>query len=151
MNDKTAGRSPAQLYALVFGATLVLAGILGWFYSSSFGTPGKVDGVLGILDVNGWHNLVHMATGVLGLLALGYSAARTYALGLGAVYVLVAIWGFVVGDGGQILSIIPVNTEDNVLHLLIGFAGLGAYAATPAVTKPTTARRTDADASGAVA
>jgi Domain of unknown function (DUF4383) len=150
MNDAT-NRSPAQLYALVFGATLVLAGIVGWFYSSSFGTPGKVDGVFGILDVNGWHNLVHIATGVLGLLALGYSAARTYAVGLGAVYVVVAIWGFVVGDGSQILSIIPVNTEDNVLHLVIGLAGLGAFAATPAVTKPTTARRNDADARGAAA
>ena len=150
MNEAT-HRSPAQLYALVFGATLVVAGIVGWFYSASFGTPGEVDGVLGILDVNGWHNLVHIATGALGLLALGYSAARTYALGLGAVYVVVAIWGFVVGDGGQILTIIPVNTEDNVLHLLIGAAGLGAYAATPAVTKPTTTRRSDADAPGAAA
>ena len=151
MNDTAAARTPAQLYALVFGATLVVAGIIGWFYSSSFGTPGDVDGVLGILDVNGWHNLVHIATGALGLLALGYSAARSYALGLGVVYVAVAIWGFVVGDGGQILSIIPVNTEDNVLHALIGLAGLGAYAATPAVTKPTTARRTDANAPGAAA
>jgi hypothetical protein len=151
MNDTAAGKSPAQLYALVFGATLVLAGILGWFYSASFGSPGEVDAVLGILDVNAWHNIVHIATGVLGLLALGYAAARTYALGLGAVYVVVAIWGFVVGDGGEILSIIPVNTEDNVLHLLIGLAGLGAYAATPAVTQPTTARRNDTEAPGAAA
>ncbi|MDQ3935083.1 MAG: DUF4383 domain-containing protein [Actinomycetota bacterium] len=149
MNETTAGRTPAQLYALVFGATLVLAGIVGWFYSADFGSPGEVDGVFGILDVNAWHNIVHLATGALGLLALGYSAARTYALGLGVVYVLVAIWGFAVGDGGQILSIIPVNTEDNVLHLLIGAAGLGAYAATPAAAKPTTAP--PGDATGATA
>ena len=148
-NDKTAGRSPAQLYALVFGATLVLAGIIGFFYSASFGSPGEVDGVLGILDVNGWHNIVHIASGVLGLLSLSYSAARTYAVGFGAVYVLVAIWGFAVGDGGNILGFIPVNTEDNILHLLIGLAGLGAYAATPAVEKPTTAHRTDATGAAA--
>ena len=151
MNDRTAAKSPAQLYALVFGATLVVAGIIGFFYSSSFGSPGDVDGVLGILDVNGWHNIVHIATGVLGLISLGYSSARVYALGLGVVYVAVAIWGFAVGDGGQILGFLPVNTEDNVLHVLIGLAGLGAYAGTPAVTKPTTARRTDADAPGAAA
>ena len=151
MNDNTASRTPAQLYALVFGATLVVAGILGFFYSSSFGSPGEVDGVLGILDVNGWHNVVHIATGVLGLLSLGYSSARLYALGLGAVYVVVAIWGFAVGDGGEILGFIPVNTEDNVLHVLIGLAGLGAYAATPAVTKPTTSGRSDAEAPGAAA
>ena len=150
MNDKTASRTPAQLYALVFGATLVVAGIIGFFYSSSFGSPGEVDGVLGVLDVNGWHNVVHIATGALGLLSLGYASARMYALGLGAVYVVVAIWGFAVGDGGEILGFIPVNTEDNVLHALIGLAGLGAYAATPSVTKPTTTR-SDAEAPGAAA
>ena len=150
MNDNASARTPAQLYALIFGATLVVAGIIGFFYSASFGSPGEVDGVLGILDVNGWHNIVHIATGVLGLLALGYSAARTYALGLGVVYVAVAVWGFAVGDGGEILGFIPVNTEDNVLHALIGLAGLGAYAATPAVARPTTVRH-DADASGAAA
>ena len=144
MNENRKSRTPAQLYALVFGTTLVAAGIIGFFYSSSFGSPGDVDGVFGILDVNGWHNIVHIATGALGLLALGYSAARTYALGLGALYVVVTIWGFAVGDGGQILGILPINTEDNVLHLLIGLAGLGAYAATPAAAKPTTARRADA-------
>ena len=148
MND-SAGRTPAQLYALVFGTTLVVAGIIGFFYSSSFGSPGEVDGVFGILDVNGWHNVVHIATGVIGLLSLGYSSARLYAVGLGAVYVVVAIWGFAVGDGGAILGFIPVNTEDNVLHVVIGLAGLGAYAATPAVTKPTRARRTDATGAAA--
>jgi hypothetical protein len=127
--------SPAQLYALVFGTVLVAAGIIGFFYESTFTDDESVrDAVFGILDVNGWHNVVHIATGGLGLLAFaaGAYAARTYAFGLGAVYILVAIWGFIVGDGDSILSIVPVNTEDNVLHLLIGLAGLGAGAATPA-------------------
>src|SRR5919198_1283689 len=122
------GTNPARAYALVFGAVLVVAGIIGFFYSSEFGSPGEVDGVFGILDVNGWHNVVHIATGALGLLAFagGAYAARTYALGLGAVYILVAIWGFIVGDGDTILGFLPVNTEDNVLHLLIGITGRGA-------------------------
>ena len=121
-------RSPAQIYALVIGASLTLAGIVGFFYSTSFGDPGHTDGVLGILDVNGWHNVVHILTGVLGLLAVGY-AARTYAIGLGIVYIAVAIWGFAIGSGESILGFIPVNTEDNVLHALIGIAGVAAYLA----------------------
>lgn len=134
-----AQRSPAQLYALVFGLTLVAAGILGFFYSSAFGEPGEVEAVLGILDVNGWHNVVHIATGLIGLAVYAsYGNARLYAIGLGAVYVAVAIAGFIAGDGSNLLSIIPVNTEDNVLHLLIGVAGLGAGLATPAVQPPTT-------------
>ena len=137
-----AARSPAQLYALIFGAVLVAAGILGFFYESSFssGDDAPREAVLGILDVNGWHNLVHIASGVVGLAVAGsYANARTYALVFGAVYVVVAILGFIYGNGDEIFDIIPVNTEDNVLHALIGVAGLGAGMATPAEPAPTTA------------
>jgi hypothetical protein len=130
------GSSPARLYATLVGGTLVVAGIIGFFYSSSFNTQAAdVDNVFGILAVNGWHNVVHILTGALGLLAAGY-AARTYALGLGAVYLVVAAWGFIVGDGDFILGFIPVNTEDNVLHLILGLLGVGAGAATPATERP---------------
>src|SRR5215218_9995318 len=127
--------SPARLYALVFGAVLVVAGIIGFFYESEFTDDESVrDAVFGILDVNGWHNVVHIATGALGLLAFaaGAYAARTYAFGLGVVYLAVAVWGFIVGDGDSILSIVPVNTEDNVLHLALGLLGVAAGAASPA-------------------
>jgi hypothetical protein len=125
--------SPARLYAVLVGGVLVIAGIIGFFYSSDFGDPGNVDDVLGILAVNGWHNAVHILTGLLGLAAAGY-AARTYALGLGAVYVVIAIWGFAIGNDA-ILGFLPVNTEDSVLHLVLGLTGLAAGAATPATSR----------------
>lgn len=135
-------RSPAQVYALVIGATLVVAGILGFFYSASFGTGDGTerDALLGILDVNGWHNLVHLASGVVGLLvARSYDGSRAYALGFGAVYLVVTLLGFIAGDGEEIFNLIPVNTEDNVLHLLIGIAGVGAGLATPSTPAPSSA------------
>jgi hypothetical protein len=135
-------RSPAQLYALVIGVTLVAAGILGFFYNASFdsGDGLERDAVLGILDVNAWHNLVHIATGALGLaVAASYAGSRTYAIGLGVVYLVVALLGFIAGDGEEIFNLIPVNTEDNVLHLLLGIAGVGAGLATPGLPQPTTA------------
>ena len=128
-------RSPAQVYALVIGLTLVAAGIVGFFYSASFssGDASEREAVLGVLAVNGWHNIVHIASGVIGLAVVGsYRGARTYALGLGVVYLLVTLLGFIAGDGEEILNLIPVNTEDNFLHLLIGIAGIGAGLATPA-------------------
>jgi Domain of unknown function (DUF4383) len=134
-----AGRSPAQVYALVIGATLVVAGIVGFFYSASFDTGDGTerDAVLGILDVNGWHNVVHILSGAIGLLVVGsHAGSRAYAIGLGVVYLLVALAGFVAGGGDEILNLIPVNTEDNFLHLLIGIAGLGAGLATPAREQP---------------
>jgi hypothetical protein len=133
-------RSPAQLYALIFGAILTIAGIIGFFYNSEFTSNVAVrDAVFGMLDVNGWHNVVHILTGVLGLMAAAsYSSARVYALALGVVYLAVAIWGFIIGDGSSILSIIPVNTADNILHLFISIAGIAAAVATRAVADPTT-------------
>jgi hypothetical protein len=47
MNDTY---TPASLYAGLIGAVLVVAGIIGFFYSSSFGDPGEVDAVPGVLD-----------------------------------------------------------------------------------------------------
>jgi Domain of unknown function (DUF4383) len=132
-------RSAAQAFALVFGATLVVAGIAGFFYNASFGTGDGTDrdALLGILDVNGWHNLVHILTGVIGLAVSGaYDGSRLYALGFGGIYLVVALLGFVAGDG--IFNLIPVNTEDNVLHLLIGFAGVGAGLLTPSTPAPST-------------
>jgi hypothetical protein len=131
--------SPARLYATVVGAVLVIAGIVGFFYSASFGSPGEVDDVFGILSVNAWHNVVHIVTGALGLLLAGY-AAREYALGLGIVYLVVAVWGFIIGSGDSILGFIPINTEDNFLHLILGVLGVAAALATPrARTARTTA------------
>jgi hypothetical protein len=125
--------TPASLYAGLVGAVLVVAGIVGFFYSASFGAPGSVDEVLGLLDVNAWHNLVHILTGALGLLAFaaGARAARTYALAFGAIYIAIAIWGFVIGSGESILGFIPINTEDNLLHVVLGVLGIGAGLASP--------------------
>lgn len=137
------GRSPAQVYALLFGVLLVAAGVAGFFYNASFSTGDAVerDAVLGVLDVNGWHNLVHIASGVIGLaLAGSWAGARTYAIGFGAIYIVVAIAGFAYGDGDAIISLIPINTEDNLLHVLIGVAGIAAGMASPPEPAPTTTR-----------
>jgi hypothetical protein len=126
--------SPSMLYAGVAGATLALAGIIGFFYNATFTSDESVrDAMFGVFDVNGWHNVLHILTGVLGLLAFsaGAHAARTYAMAVGIVYLAVAAAGFMVGSGDSILSIVPVNTEDNILHLLLGVAGVGAALATP--------------------
>ncbi len=131
--------SPARLYATLVGGVLVIAGIIGFFYEASFATGSDVvsDDVFGLLAVNGWHNLVHIALGLLGLVAAGY-AARTYALGVGLLYLVLAIWGFLETENGVgvLLDLIPINTEDNVLHLVLGLTGLAAGAATPKESAP---------------
>ena len=131
-----AGSSPARLYCTLVGAVLVIAGIIGFFYSAGFetgvaGVSKDTDDIFGILAVNGWHNVVHILLGVLALVAAGSpSGARTYCLAIGLVYVVLALWGFI-DDDGIIIGLLPLNDEDNVLHLVLGLTGIAAGAATP--------------------
>jgi len=127
------GPSPARLYATLVGAALVVAGIFGFFYSASFDSPGTVDEALGAFAVNGWLNVLHILTGALGLLVSGY-AARQYSFLLGVTYVVIAAWGFVLGSGSSILGFLPVNTADDLLHLVLGLLGVAAAFATPRTT-----------------
>jgi hypothetical protein len=126
--------SPARLYASAVGATLVAVGIVGFFYSSSFGSPGEVDDVFGIFAVNGSSNVLHVLSGALGLFVASY-ASRWYSLWLGAFYLVVAFWGFALGPGEAILGFLPVNTGINVLQLVLGALGVAAALATPRATK----------------
>ena len=122
--------SPARLYASAAGAFLVVLGIVGFFYSASFSTPGQVKDALGALGVNGWENVLHAATGAIGLLVAGY-AARQYALLLGVLYLALAIWGVAIDSGGSILGLLPADTAANSLHLVLGLLGIAAGLATP--------------------
>ena len=123
--------SPARLYCTLVGAVLVIAGIIGFFYSAGFdtgvnGVAADTDEVFGILAVNGWHNLVHIALGLLALAVAGRPPARApTASAVGLLYLVLAIWGFADSDN-VILGLIPLNDEDNFLHLILGLTGLAA-------------------------
>ena len=131
MKDKTL----AQLWAMTLGGVLVLVGLLGFLVEPSFGVGDSAQrGTLIAFDINGWHNVVHLLSGIVGLALAGTAAkARMFSIGYGVVYVLVTILGFAVGDGGLLLSIIPINTADNVLHLAIAVTGIAIGLSSPAV------------------
>lgn len=122
--------SPARLYATAVGALLTIFGIVGFFYSASFGSPGEVENVFGVFAVNGWENALHILAGAIGLFVAGY-AARQYALALGVVALVAALWGFAIGSGDSILGFLPVNTADNILHAILGVLGILAALSTP--------------------
>ncbi len=128
------GSSPARLYCLLVGGVLVVAGIIGFFYEASFAVGNEIvsENVFGILAVNGWHNLVHIAIGGL-LLLLAGGAARAGALLVGVLYLVLAGLGFIAtgGDGigfiaenNTLIDLVPVNDEDNVLHVILGITGV---------------------------
>ena len=71
--------------------------------------------------------------GLLGL-ALASSAARAYALGIGLLFLVFAIWGFADSDD-VILGLFAANGADSVLDLFLGLTGVAAGAASPAPAK----------------
>ncbi|HVX33522.1 MAG TPA: DUF4383 domain-containing protein [Solirubrobacterales bacterium] len=122
--------SPARLYATAVGALLLVLGIVGFFYGSSFGSPGTLDHTLGALRTNGWLNLLWAALGGLGLLTAG-SFSRAYALWAGALLTVLGIWGLALDPGGAILGFLPAAGADEALNMTVGLLGLLAAAATP--------------------
>jgi hypothetical protein len=122
--------SPARLYASAAGALLVVLGVVGYFYGSSFGSPGTLDHTLGALRTNGWGNLLWVAVGALGLLTAG-SFSRAYALGAGLLFTVLGVWGLALDPGAAILGFLPAAGADEALHLTRGILGLLAAAGTP--------------------
>lgn len=60
----TRERSPAQLYAVLFGSVLLVVGIVGFLADSYYGTGSDVEGSdFIVFEVNGWHNIVHILPG----------------------------------------------------------------------------------------
>jgi hypothetical protein len=128
-----AGRTLAQLYCLVVGLVLVAVGALGFIAHGGFGDAGDGSGQFLGLAVNGWHNVVHIASGLL-LLALWSDAgrARAGALAFGVLYGAVAVWGLITGD--SVLGIVAIDAEDNVLHVVLSATALIAGLASPAAS-----------------
>ena len=110
---------------LVFGIAFLLGGTLGF-------VPGvtKDDMYFGIFMVNPAHNIMHIVTGAIFVLAsmLGARAARLWFQIFGFFYAALAAMGFVIGEG-MIFNLIMNNQYDSwghaalaLLILLIGFA-----------------------------
>jgi hypothetical protein len=122
--DRERGRTPAEWYCLAAGALLLLVGLLGFVADASFDTGNGVDGgsFLGF-EVNATHNLVHVASGLVLLIAARRrDTARVVAIAFGVTYGLVAIIGLI--DGDDVLTLLPINGPDNVLHVLLSAAGV---------------------------
>src|SRR3712207_5125057 len=119
----TSEKTPAQLFAYLTGAVLVVVGLVGFIADSGFDTGSGIDGdkLLGIFEINGIHNLVHIGSGLL-LLAVApkRATARAGVLAFGLVYGLVTLIGLI--DGEDVLGLLPVNPADNVLHIALTLA-----------------------------
>lgn len=123
--------SPNRLLATVFGAVYLLVGLLGFTVTggvSFFQTSGGL--LLGLFEVNIFHNVAHLLIGAA-LLIAGLSsvmAARSTNLTIGAAYLLLGLVGLFLVDSPA--NILAINAADNVLHFgsaaVLLAIGLGA-------------------------
>ncbi|MBT2421873.1 DUF4383 domain-containing protein [Streptomyces sp. ISL-22] len=128
-------RTPVQQAALLVGAVFLLVGILGFipgittnYDTMEFASHDSGAELLGIFQVSILHNLVHLLFGVVGL-AMSRTApgARTFLLVGGAVYLVLWLYGLIVGHDSD-ANFVPLNTADDWLHFVLGISmiALGA-------------------------
>lgn len=117
-----------RLVAYALGAVYTLIGLVGFAVNSDFGDKNTDDKLLGIFEINGLHNVVHLAIGIALLAAAraGYRAARSANLAVGAVYLLVGILGLFISGDTNDANILSLNAADNVLHIASALVLLGA-------------------------
>lgn len=108
--------------AMLFGYVFLAVGALGFVMNPT----------LILFGVNGLHNLVHIASGavlLIGAYAAGGRNARTVNIVFGAVYLLVALLGFVAP--GLTAALLASDADafpyaDAILHAILGVALVGA-------------------------
>jgi hypothetical protein len=97
-------------FTLLLGVVLLVVGIVGF-------VTGSHDHELIVFGINMAHNVVHILSGALGILAAtsGAHSARVFCLAFGSVYGLVALAGFAGLE--PLVRLLNLNTADNLLHL----------------------------------
>ncbi|MEJ7774987.1 MAG: DUF4383 domain-containing protein [Nocardioidaceae bacterium] len=124
----------SRTYAKVMGVVIVLIGVGGLVLGEK--------SLLGVLNIDIAEDIVHLVTG--GLMAVvGFrgsdSAVRSVVGGLGIVYLLVGVLGFMVPD---MFGLLPHEYEtvlDNLIHLTLGVLGIaiGFFIGRPAGRRAT--------------
>ena len=126
------GRSLLQTFAAIFGITFALVGVAGFIpgVTSNYdelkfaGTDSNAE-LLGLFRVSILHNIVHLLFGVGLLAAAKRSWAAAYLIGGGVLYLGVVLYGALI-DHESDANFLPVNDADNLLHVGLSLAMIGA-------------------------
>jgi hypothetical protein len=121
------GRTSVQTAAMAVGVVFLLVGVLGFIpgvttHYDQMRMAGHGSGalLLGIFQISVLHNLVHLLFGIAGLMmARSFSGARTYLVWGGAIYLVLWLYGLVIGHDTP-ANFVPVNNADDWLHFVLG-------------------------------
>jgi hypothetical protein len=136
MSDRTTAtrgaRTNVQKAAAIVGVVFLLVGVLGFipgittnFGDLSFAGHESDARLFGLFQVSILHNIVHLLFGIAGLaLARTAAQARTYLVFGGVIYLVLFVYGLIVGQESA-ANFVPVNTADDILHLILGIGMIG--------------------------
>ncbi|WIE55328.1 DUF4383 domain-containing protein [Curtobacterium sp. MCBD17_003] len=129
MSDSSAhppyAATAVQKGALIVGIVFLVVGIAGFIPGITTGSlsgagSGSMAMLLGLFQVSVLHNIVHLAFGVVGVIAArGAGASRGYLIIGGIVYAVLWIYGLFTANHTSGANFVPLNTADNWLHLVL--------------------------------
>jgi hypothetical protein len=133
MKRLIAPESMAGLFGLAFvvvGVAGFVPGVVDHYQQLGWWRSGSGAQLLGVFQVSILLNLVHLGYGTLGLLlARTTPTARVYLSGGGAAYLALGVYGLLIDRAGG-WNVIPVDRDDDWLHMGLGvamlYAGLAA-------------------------
>ncbi len=106
------------MFAMVVGAFMLIEGIWGLFSPVVFG----------VLTTNLLHACIHIALGITGLALYRGTMARSYSLVVGLILLVVGALRFVPGASDLVVSLFNVNFAVAYLNIVVGLAGILAWA-----------------------
>lgn len=120
-------RSPIQFVALLVGALFLLVGIAGFIPGlttnlDELELAGRESGaeLLGLFQTSVLLNLVHLLSGVIGLvMARTWAGSRIFLVGGGQIYLVLWIYGLAI-DKDTSANFVPFDTAGDWLHYLFG-------------------------------
>lgn len=122
-----------QRVAQVLGWIFLIVGVIGLYYARSM----SMGMLLGLFPVNVLHNVAHIALGVWGIAAAKtFQGAKTFATVGGVIYLVLALIGYFVPMG---FNIIPLGGNDVWLHVVLGVILVGAGFMARPVAEPVAA------------
>jgi len=127
------GRTDVQNVGMGVGIVLMLVGVLGFIpgitqqYSElRFLGPDSHAMFLGLFQVSMLLNIVQLVIGGTGwAMSRNGMGARNFLMGFGLLYIVLSIFGLVVGVGSA-ANFLSLNTMDNWTHMVLGVLMIGA-------------------------
>jgi len=130
----------AKAICKVLGVVFLIVGLLGFVFPNLLG-----------MHLSGVHNIIHLMSAALALyfgFAASPSAARTFSLVFGAIYLLLGALGFITPR--PVIALLQAHetpggvyslAADNIIHMLLGAIFMIAGFARAAHTTPITTHR----------